>query len=110
MIADLDKVAYRDAEHVAEQDVIQVLVGLHLGEEDEAETEHAGEHDAHHRVLLNAAVLRQVARRQSTGEAGDESADGKRQPQHEGEHDAWQHGMRDCVAHERPALEHQVAG
>ena len=87
-----------------------MLIGLHLGEEHEAETEHAGEHDAHHRVLLHAAVLRQVARRQSAGETGDEGADGKRQAEHEGEHDTRQHGMRDRIAHERPALEHQVTG
>ena len=28
----------------------------------------------------------------------------------QGEHDAGQHGMRDGVAHQRPALQHEIAG
>ena len=84
MIAGLDEIARGHAEHVAEQDVVEMLVGLDLGEEHETEAEHAGEHDAHHRVLLHAAVLLEVAGRQRAAEPGREGADRQRQAEHKG--------------------------
>jgi hypothetical protein len=83
----------RDAEHVAEQDVVEMHVGLDLGVEHDAEAEHAGEHDAHHRVLLDAAVLLEEAGGERAEHAGDEGADGERQAGDVGEHDARQHGV-----------------
>ena len=44
-------------QHVAEQDVGEVLVGFHFGKQHEAERKHAGEHDAHHGVFFEAAVI-----------------------------------------------------
>ena len=106
----LGHIAPRHAEHVAEQDVVEMNLGLDLGVEHDAEAEHAGEHDAHHRVLLDAAVLLEVAGRQRAEHAGGECADGERNAGDVGEHDARQHGVADGVAHQRPALEHQEAG
>jgi hypothetical protein len=87
-----------------------MLVRLHLREEDQPQPKHAREYDAHHRILFHAAVLLEVAGQQRTREPRGERADGERQAEHEREHHPRQHGMRDRIAHQRPALEHQIAG
>jgi hypothetical protein len=61
----LDELTGGDAQHVADEDVVEVLFGLDLGEQHQPEAEHAREHDAHHRVLLHAAVRFEVAGRDS---------------------------------------------
>ena len=71
----LDQIAPADAQHVAEQDVVEMHVGLDLGEEHEAEPEHAGEHDAHDGVLLDPAVLLEIAGGERAEHAGAERAD-----------------------------------
>ena len=60
---------------IAEQNMVEMLVGLDLGEQHQAETEHAGEHDAHHRVFLHAAVLLEIAGQQRAGEPCSEGPD-----------------------------------
>ncbi len=105
----LDQVAPGDAEHVAEQDVAEVLVGLDAREHDEADREHAGEDDAHGGVFLDAAVVLEIAGADRGEQPGDERADGDGQADHIGDDGARQHGVRDGVAHQRPALEHEEA-
>ncbi len=106
----LDDVARADAEHVAEQDVVEMHVGLDLDVEHEAEAEHAGEHDAHHRVLLDAAVVLQEAGRERADHAGGKGTDGVGKADDVGDDHARKDGVRDGVAHQRPALEHEEAG
>ena len=98
------------AKHVAEQNVIEMHVALDLDVEHQPEPEHAREHDPHHRVLLDAAVLLEEAGRQRADHAGRESADCIGKSDNVGDHDAGKNGMRDRVAHQRPALEDEEAG
>ena len=88
MIAVSTRSADRDAQHIAEKDVVQVLIGLDFGEQDKAEPEHAGEHDAHHRVLFDPAILLEIAGHQRAGEAGREGADHQRNSEDESDDDA----------------------
>ena len=106
----LGNVAPGHAEHVAEQDMIEVLVAVDLDEEHEAQREHAGEDDAHHRILLHPAVLLEIADAEGAGQSRCEGADGQWQARDMGEHDAGEHCMRDRIAHQRPALQHQETG
>ena len=87
-----------------------MLVGFDLGEDDQSEAEHAGEHDPHHRILLHPAVLLQIAGQKSAGQSGREGTDGQRQAERECDDDARQDGVGDRIPHERPALEHEIAG
>ena len=95
------------AEHVTEQDVVEMQLRLDLGVEHDAEAEHAGEHDAHDRILLDAAVLLQIAGGERADHAGCEGTHRQRQTRDIRQDHTRQHRMRDRVAHERPALEHQ---
>ncbi|MCY1233767.1 hypothetical protein D9M72_463220 [compost metagenome] len=108
--AGLGDVAPADAEHVAEEDVVEVHVALDLGVEHQPEAEHAGEDHAHHRILLDAAVFLEIAGQKRAGHAGGKGADGKRQADDVGDDDAGEDRMRDRVAHQRPALQHQETG
>ena len=87
-----------------------MLVGVDAREQHQAEGEHAGKDDAHHRVFFHPAVLFQVAGGYRAKDAGEEGADRQRDADHERHHDAGQHRVRDGVAHQRPAFEHQIAG
>ncbi len=106
----LDKIGGGDAEHIAEQDMVEVLIGLDLGEQHEPEAEHARKHDAHDRVLFYAAVVFQVARKKRAREARRERANRERNAEDEGDDDARQDGVRNGIAHERPAFQDQIAG
>ena len=108
-IAPSRQVLRADAQHVAEQDVVEMHVGLDLGVKHDAEPEHAGEHHAHHGVLLDPAVVAQIPGRQRAEHAGGEGADDQRQASDIGQHDARQDGVADRIAHQRPALQHQKA-
>ena len=99
-----------DAEHVAEQDMVEMHVGLDLDVEHEAKPEHAREDHAHHRVLLDPAVLLQEAGRGGADHAGGEGADRVGKAEDIGEDHAGKHGMADRIAHQRPALQHEEAG
>ncbi len=81
-------------EHVAEQNVIEMHVALDLDVEHEPQAEHAREDDAHHRVLLDAAVVLQEAGRQRADHAGREGANGIGNSDDVGDHDAGKNGMR----------------
>ena len=98
------------AEHVAEEDVIEMHVAVGRGVEDDAEAEHAREDDAHDRVALDAAVVVDEAYGQRAGHAGAEGPERERQAGHVGQHNARQGRVADRVAHQRPALEHHEAG
>lgn len=102
-------VAPGDAQHVAEQDVVQVLVCLDLGHEHEPKAEHAGEDDAHDSIFFHAAVFLEIAREQRAGEAGGEGADSQGKAGDEGEHDARKNGMGNGVAHQRPSAQDEIA-
>jgi len=98
------------AEHVAKEDVIQMHIGADLGVEHETEAEHAREHDAHDRVLLDAAMLRQKASGEGAEHTGAKRPDDERDVEDIGEDDAGQNRVADRIPHQGPAFEHQVAG
>ncbi len=100
----LRDVSPRHAQHVAEQDMVEMHLGLNFGVEQQAEPEHAGEDHAHDRVFLHTAVFFQVTDAHNAGHAGHESADGKRYADNIGNHHARQHRMAHGIAHQRPAL------
>ena len=108
--ARFQEVARQDAEHVAEQDVVEMHIALHLYVENEAQPEHAGKDDAEHRVFLDAAVFLEEAGRERAGHARGEGADGERDRQDIGQHDAGKDRVRDRIPHQRPALQDEEAG
>jgi hypothetical protein len=68
------------AQHVAEQDVVEVHVGLDGRVEHDPQREHAGEDHAQERVLLDAAVLLQPAREQRAGHSGEKAPSASGRP------------------------------
>ena len=110
MTADLADVAPGDTEHVAEQDVIEMHVGLDLDIKDQAKPEHAGENDAHHRILFDTAVIFQETGGESAKHAGREGADREGYADDIGDDHAGKDGVADGVSHQRPAFQNQEAG
>ncbi|MND94253.1 hypothetical protein D3C80_864640 [compost metagenome] len=98
-----------NAQHIAEQNVAEVLIGIDTGKQHQAKGKHAGENDPHHRVLFHPAVFFQVTGSYRTENTGEEGAYHHRDAEHERHHDTGQHRMRDGVTHQRPAFEHQIA-
>src|SRR5690606_30087423 len=89
-------------EHVAEQYVVEMDIRLDLHIEHKPEAKHAGEDDAHTRVLLDAAVLLEKPGRQGAKHARDESTRHIGNAYCIGEHHAGKDGVADGVAHQRP--------
>ncbi|MCY1543246.1 hypothetical protein D9M68_790540 [compost metagenome] len=106
----LDQVGGADAEDIAEQDMIEMHVGLDRRVEHDAEAKQAGKHHAHHRIFLDAGVFFEVANREGAAHAGGKGADAQWNADDIGQHHPGQHCVGDGVAHQRPALEHQKAG
>lgn len=99
-----------DAQHVAEQYMIEMHVGLDLDVEHQTEPEHARKDDAHHRILLDAAVVLEETRRDRAEDSGHEGTDRIGQADDIGDDDTREHGVADGVAHKRPAFQHEEAG
>ncbi len=97
-------------EHVAEQDMVQVHVRTDPGVDHDPQPEHARKHHPHDGVLLDAAVLGQIAGGERGHHPGTERAEDQRQPEDIGQDHARQDRMADCIAHQRPAFQHQETG
>ena len=96
----LPDVRSRDAENVAEQDMVEVYVGLDGHVHDQACREHAGEDDAHHRVLLQPRVAVEVAGGKRTCHAGGKCTRSQRHTNDVGHHYARQDGVAHSVPHQ----------
>ena len=107
---DLPALRGQHAEEVAEEDVGEVLVAVAVLEEEDAGGEEGGEGDAEQGVALQGATPFEPAGSQGAGESGGEGTRDERQAEDGGDDDAGQDGVRDGVAHQRPAFEDDVAG
>ena len=95
-------------EDISKQNVVQMQVALHLRKNHEAKRKQPSEHHAHHRIFLHAAVGFDVAGGHRAKEPRGKRSHGQRQTDRVGDHDPRQHRVRDGIAHQRPAFEHQI--
>ena len=87
-----------------------MLVGAAFLVEEKACGEEGGEGDAEQGVAFQGAARFQPAGDEGTGEACGEGAEDERQAEAVGDDDAGEDGVRDGVAHQRPAFVDDVAG
>ena len=76
----------------------------------QAEREQRGEDEADHRILAQPRVLLDEPHGERRQDAGEERADRERKAEDVGAGDAGHDRVGQRVAHQRPALEHQVGG
>src|SRR5699024_7656573 len=108
--ADLDQIAGGDAQDVAEQDVAEVGVAGRDRDQHQAEREQGGEDDPDRGVLLDPAGPADGPDERDGEHPEDDRPDREGHPDDVGEHHAGQHGVRDRIAHQRPAHQHEPAG
>lgn len=97
---DLDQVGRRDAEQVAENDVVQVCLARRHRDQNQAKCEQCREDDADRGVLLHPAAVADRADHRHREEPEDDRPDGEGDSDDVGEHDTRQHCVRDGVTHE----------
>ena len=108
--SDLPDVRPGHAQHVTEEDMVQVGIRRRNRNQHQTEREHGREHDADRGVLAHAAAAPHPADERHRHERGNDRTHREGCTENVGEHHAGQHRMRDRVAHERPAEQHEPAG
>ena len=90
--------------------MVQVGIRRRNRNQHQTEREHGREHDADRGVLTHAAAAPHPADERHRHERGNDRTHREGCTENVGEHHAGQHRVRDRVAHERPAEQHEPAG
>ena len=103
----LSNIAEGDPEHIAEQNMVEMDVGLDRYVQHQPGAKHAGEDNPHDGIAFEAAVVVEKTGRHGAEQSGDKRADGEGDADNVGQHHARKDRVAHGVAHQRPAFEHQ---
>src|SRR5690606_21081501 len=104
----LQRVRGGDGEDIAHDDGLDVHRGGRQRDHEQAEAEKGGEDQADDGVFLELGALGEKQHGPCGETAREEGTDGERQAQHIGAGDPGDDGMGECIADQRPALEHEI--
>ena len=103
----LPNIAEGYSQHIAEQDMVEMNIGLDRYVQHQSGAKHAGEDNPHDGIALESAVIVEKTGRHGAQQTSDKRADGEGDADNVGQHHARKDRVAHGVAHQRPAFEHQ---